>query len=119
MADEQRTSTRTPTKIEIMFREYGAFVKVYMLNVSKGGIFVKTEDPFPLDYPVNLRLILPSDTTPLEIEGRVVWINPRGRKNAFPKGMGIQFVKMDATARAKLDDFVKKYQKEIQNYSIL
>jgi len=119
MATEHRSSPRAPTKIEVMFREYGAFVKVYMLNVSKGGIFVKTEDPFPLDSPIHLRLILPSETTPLEIEGRVVWINPKGRKNAFPKGMGIQFVKMDDTARGKLDEFVTKYQKEIQSYSIL
>ncbi len=119
MADEQRSGQRAPTKIEVMFREYGAFVKVYMLNVSNGGIFVKTEDPFPLDYPVSLRLILPSETTPLDIEGRVVWINPKGRKNSFPKGMGIQFVKMGDAARSKLDEFVKKYYKEIQNYSIL
>jgi type IV pilus assembly protein PilZ len=102
-----------------MFREYGAFVKAYMLNVSNGGLFVKTEEPFPLDHPVSLRLILPSDKAPLDIEGRVVWINPKGRKNSFPKGMGIQFEKMDDAARGKLDEFVEKYQKEIQNYSIL
>jgi uncharacterized protein (TIGR02266 family) len=119
MAEKQRTSQRTPTKIEVMFREYGAFVKAYMLNVSNGGLFVKTEEPFPLDHPVSLRLILPSDSTPLDIEGRVVWINPKGRKNSFPKGMGIQFEKMDEAARNKLNEFVAKYQKEIQNYSIL
>ena len=119
MANEQRTGQRKPTKIEVMFREYGAFVKAYMLNVSNGGLFVKTEDPFPLDYPVSLRLILPSETKPLDIEGRVVWINPKGRKNSFPKGMGIQFEKMNDEARSKLDECVEKYQQEIQNYSIL
>jgi len=119
MSEEQRTAPRAPAKIEVMFREYGAFVKVYMLNVSNGGIFVKTEDPFPLEHPVHLRLILPSESTPLEIEGRVVWINPRGRKNAFPKGMGIQFINMDDAARTRMNEFVKKYQKEIENYSIL
>jgi len=119
MANEQRTGQRKPTKIEVMFREYGAFVKAYMLNVSNGGLFVKTEDPFPLDHPVSLRLILPSETKPLDIEGRVVWINPKGRKNSFPKGMGIQFEKMNDEARSKLDECVEKYQQEIQNYSIL
>ena len=41
MGEEQRTEQRAPTKIEVMFREYGAFVKAYMLNVSNGGFSLK------------------------------------------------------------------------------
>ena len=119
MEQNKRVGVRATTKIEILFKEYGAFVKVYMLNVSNGGLFVKTETPLPLDSPVILKLKLPGEEDMIEIEGRVIWINPKGRKNSFPKGMGIQFEKMSKESEKRIKQFVSKYQKEIQSHSIM
>lgn len=102
-----------------MFKEFGAFIKVYMLNVTNGGLFIKTDTPLPLDAPVILNLKLPGETDIMEIEGKVIWINPKGRKNSFPKGMGIQFIKMSDENKEKIESFVNKFQKEIQNHSLL
>jgi Tfp pilus assembly protein PilZ len=43
---------------------------------------------------------LPGETEPMEIQGCVVWSNPKGKNNAFPSGMGIKF-----KHRIKIDVF--------------
>ena len=119
MGQEKRGRPRATTKIEITFKEVGGFVKAYMLNVSNGGLFVKAEDPLPLDSPVLLKLTLPGESEEMQIGGCVVWNNPKDRKNSFPKGMGIQFVEIKPEHAKKIEGFVKKYQKEIKARSFL
>jgi len=119
MTQEKRSSPRATTRIEIVFKEVGSFIKAYMLNVSNGGLFVKADDPLPLDSPVILRVTLPEESEEIEIQGSVVWNNPKGRKNSFPKGMGIQFVEIKPEHAEKIDEFVKKYHKEIKERSFL
>jgi uncharacterized protein (TIGR02266 family) len=118
MQDEKRSSPRVVTTIEIMFKEPRSLVKSYMLNISKGGIFVKTDEPMELDSVVNLKVKLSWEPYEMEIEGRVVWTNPKSRKNSFPRGMGIQFVKLKPEYKEKIDEFVEKYSKEIKDESI-
>ena len=119
MPDEKRTNLRANTEIQILFKELGAFSKVYMLNVSNGGLFIKTDDPLPLEKTVVLRLQLPGETEMMEIEGRVIWNNPKGVKNSFPRGMGIQFVKMEPENQETIEAFVKKHREEIEHHSIM
>ncbi len=119
MTEERRASPRATTKIEIVFKESGAFYKAYMLNVSRGGLFIKTDSPLALETSVLLLLKIPSETETMEIEGRVVWVNPKSRKNSFPKGMGIQFVQMKSEDEEKIKSFVEEHFKEIENYSIM
>ncbi|MEI6126282.1 MAG: TIGR02266 family protein [Pseudomonadota bacterium] len=119
MSEDKRTTPRIETNIDILFRESGAFIKSYMLNVSNGGLFLKTENPLPIDSVVTLRIRLPAETEPMEIQGCVVWSNPKGKNNAFPSGMGIQFIKINPENRIKIDAFVDQYRKEIKESSII
>jgi uncharacterized protein (TIGR02266 family) len=119
MSQDSRKTSRTTTKIEIVFKESRSFVRTYILNISNGGIFIGTETPLPLDAMVTLMVKLPGETDEMEIEGRVVWNNPQGRKNSFPKGMGIQFAKIDPNHAEKIQAFVDKHLKEIQHHSFM
>jgi len=89
-----------------------------MFNISKGGLYVKTDEPLQLDSVVTLKVKLSWEPYEMEIEGRVVWSNPKSRKNSFPKGMGIQFVKLQPNDKEKINEFVEKYSKEIKDESI-
>ena len=100
MVEENRTNQRIETNIDILYRESGAFIKSHTLNVSNGGLFLETENPLPIDSEVTLRMRLPGETEPMEIQGCVVWSNPKGKINDFPSGMGIQF-----RNRIKIDVF--------------
>jgi type IV pilus assembly protein PilZ len=100
MVEENRTNQRVETNIDILYRESGAFIKSHTLNVSNGGLFLETEDPLPIDSEVTLRMRLPGETEPMEMQGCVVWSNPKGKNDAIPIGMGIQF-----KHRIKIDVF--------------
>jgi uncharacterized protein (TIGR02266 family) len=119
VSQNMRSSPRIATKIEITFKEPGSLIRAYMLNVSNGGIFVKTDKPIKLDSVVSLIIGLPGDPEKMEIQGRVVWSNPTGDKSSFPKGMGLQFVNLNSENREKIGDFVDTHSNEIQNNSII
>jgi len=119
MGEEKRVTPRFSTTIEITFKEPRSFCRAYLLNISNGGLFIKTEDPLSLESMVNIKLRLPEDKEEMEIKGRVVWTNPKGRKNSFPKGMGVQFFKTSPENLEKIEDFINKHLEEIKNNSII
>ncbi|MBI3182700.1 MAG: response regulator [Myxococcales bacterium] len=56
-------------------------------NLSKGGLFVQTEERFELGERVALALSFPGLLDPIQIVGRVVWLRPaRGEEGA---GVGV------------------------------
>jgi len=119
MAEEKRAGPRAMIKIEIIYKEAGSFVRSYILNLSNGGLFVKAENPLPLDTHVMIQLTLPGETEPMEIEGIIVWINFKARKSSFPKGMGVKFISLNEEDAVKIKALVKKHKKEIEEYSII
>jgi type IV pilus assembly protein PilZ len=116
---ERREHSRAAAEIEIEFKKDIDFVTSYMLNISKGGLFVKTDDAYPLDTIVLLRFTMPGDTQPIETEGKVVWSNSNKRKGYFPRGMGMKFLKLEPTAAEKIKKFVDEHFAQIQHHSIL
>jgi type IV pilus assembly protein PilZ len=120
MAENDTGDSAEAVRIEIMFKEYASFIKVYMPNITNGGLFIRTDNPLPLDAPVKLRMRLPEDTQDLEVDGRVVWTFVKGSKKAFlPKGMGIQFVNMRPEYAQKIKKIVDRFRNEIDRSSIM
>ena len=62
-------------------------------NVSKGGVFVKTAEPFDLGRRVLVEIKLPSGQ-PLEAIGRVAWVkrNVSANPRENVSGVGIEFL---------------------------
>jgi uncharacterized protein (TIGR02266 family) len=116
---ERRKHPRAVVKIEIEFKHTIDFVSSYMLNISKGGLFIRTDEALPLDTIVFLRFTLPGDTKPIETAGKVVWCNAREEKGYFPRGMGIKFVKLNSDDAGKIKKFVDEHLAQIQARSFL
>jgi type IV pilus assembly protein PilZ len=120
MAENKTGNMGEPVRIEILFKEYGSFIRVYMPNIVNGGLFIRTDNPLPLDSPVLLRMRLPEETADIEVNGRVVWSFNKGSKKAFlPKGMGIQFVNMPAEYAQKIKKIADRFRSEIERSSIM
>jgi len=117
MGEDNRESPRIATNIEVRFREKSSFVRSYMLNVNKGGLFLRTERPLNIDAEVVMHVRLPDDQEIMTIEGRVVWTNAKSK--AFPTGMGIQFTKIAPGHHDKINAFVEANRAEIQKLSVL
>jgi uncharacterized protein (TIGR02266 family) len=79
----------------------------YVLNLSQGGVFIKSDMPLPLDAQVDLVLTLP-DGSPVRARGRVVWNHdltrelPRGAR-----GCGIQFLELPPDDRRLLQSYLE------------
>lgn len=116
---EKREHPRAVVKIEIEFKHTIDFVTSYMLNISKGGLFIKTDEALPLDTIVFLRFTLPGDTKLIETEGKVVWCNTKKEKGYFPRGMGIKFLRLNPDDAEKIKIFVDEHLAQIQSHSFL
>jgi uncharacterized protein (TIGR02266 family) len=73
-------------------------------NVSRGGIFVESEDPVPRAEEVLLEFRLPEAQRSLAPTAQVVWHRPKA--NGLPHGMGLQFLALDSAAAEAIDCFV-------------
>ena len=68
-------------------------------DLSLGGVFISTETPLPRDSVVHLLFSLPEGE--LRMEGAV-------RFSSVGKGMGIEFTRMGAADRARLQELIRR-----------
>ena len=109
-----RTEKRTPVTLKIKFKSetIEQFIERYAVDVSKGGIFVRTKDPLAVGTAMKFEFQL-KDTTPLiGGEGTVVWTreNDPTRPNIAP-GMGVRFDRLSDGSQTVLDRILSEKAK--------
>jgi type IV pilus assembly protein PilZ len=104
---EQRTEARSPIELKVEYERMNTFFYDYTRNISRGGTFVRSEDPLPIGTRFLLKLLIPTLEQPLQLEGEVRWTRPPGDPAGEP-GMGIRFLFPDDNARAVVDAAVEK-----------
>jgi uncharacterized protein (TIGR02266 family) len=82
----------------------------YSVNISTGGVFLKTDHPLPADTPLSLEFSLPNLSSPLHCQGRVAWVNSsmNAKKPQLPPGMGIQFLDLSLDYMYAIREFIKR-----------
>lgn len=99
-----RATVRLPVEYQIT----APAVAAYCVNISQGGIFIRTPDPAPLNQEILVRFRLPDLDREFEAHGRVVWSNPARTANPFPSGMGVQFLDLEESAARLLGEYVEQ-----------
>jgi molecular chaperone DnaK len=107
---EKRSGDRTPVGLLVRL-SYGSvdeFVERFAVNISRGGIFIRSRDPKPVGTAVSFELKLVSGETILRGQGLVRWIQAEspGAHPPVAPGMGIQFTPLDHASRALVDRMV-------------
>ena len=98
---------RYEVEIWVDFSTIDLVTSSYVLNLSEGGVFIKSDRPLPLDAEVDLVLTLPTGV-PVKALGRVVWNHDLAKEAPHgTRGSGIRFVDMPAGDRALLQDFLQ------------
>ena len=71
------------------------------MNISEGGMAIRSEDDLPLNGVVKLAFLLPGQKSELEARAVVVWKDPRGH-------LGLRFEPMSAESRQKLNNWLSE-----------
>ena len=95
----RRGGPRVVLGIPIACRVGNTISAALTLNLSRGGIAIRTTSPFQTGTGVRLRFRLPGSKKDIDAEARVQWSSNR-------VGMGLQFVKVNPTDQSSIDDFV-------------
>ncbi len=95
----RRSSPRVVLGIPIQYRFGNTIAAALTLNLSHGGIAIRTTSPLDAGSRIKVRFRMPGHKRDIEAEGRVAWSDRR-------VGMGIQFDAVDATHQTVIDNFV-------------
>src|SRR3954447_15649003 len=80
------------------------FIENHSHDVSKGGLFIKTDKPFAIGTLLKFEIRLAADQPVIAGVGRVVWKSESGGGSAErPAGMGVKFIKIDDNSRHTID----------------
>lgn len=98
----RRSSPRVVLGVPITYRVGNAISTSLTLNVSHGGVAVRTTNPLDVASVVRLRFRIPGAKKEVDAEARVAWSDRR-------VGMGFQFMSIDPAAQASIDDYVQRH----------
>src|SRR3954470_5601405 len=95
----RRSSPRVVLGIPIQYRFGNTIAAALTLNLSHGGIAIRTTSPLDGGAKIKVRFRMPGSKKDVDAEGRVAWSDRR-------VGMGIQFDKVDPANQTVIDNFV-------------
>jgi uncharacterized protein (TIGR02266 family) len=98
----RRTSPRVVLGIPVAYRFGNTIAAALTLNISKGGIAIRTMSPLAAESKVRVRFRLPGSKRDIEAECRVSWSDRR-------VGMGLQFERCDPADQSAVDEFVDQH----------
>ena len=100
---------RYQVDIPVDYETRDLFLGSRVTNISRGGLFIRTENPLPVQTEVALSLHLPEDDRVIQARGRVVW-NYDVPRDSFHvvSGMGIKFVDLPAEQMTRIEMSLKR-----------
>ena len=98
----RRSSPRVVLGIPIQCRFASTIAAALTLNLSRGGIAIRTTNPLELGSKIKVRFRMPGSKRDIDAEGHVAWSDRR-------VGMGIQFDDIDDEARSAIQKMVNSY----------
>ncbi len=85
------------------FASVDEFIHEYVTNISRSGVFIRTDDPLPIGTRVSLSFtVILDDLETIEGVGEVVRCVPAG-PDGEPSGMGVVFVELTQVSRDLLE----------------
>ncbi len=108
MSLEKRRYKRLPTNLlgRILPRRGGEATvrsaKAAIKNISLGGVFIESKNPYPLDTLVDLTFAIPGYADEVNAKGIVRWAQGDGPMI----GMGIEFIEVSVPSRQAIQGYV-------------
>src|SRR6266568_4139454 len=110
MAEEKRREPRVAVGLSIKL-SYGTLddlVERQAVNLSRGGVFIRTRDPKPVATPVTLLVEIDAGARQIRAKGVVTRTQAMSGPGEPPRdpGMGVRLVEIDPAGQGLLDEIV-------------
>lgn len=87
------------------FASVEEFILEYVSNVSRTGVFIRSDDPLPIGTRVNLKFtVIMDELETIEGQGEVVRV-VKGNKDE-PAGMGVVFTELSNYSRKLIEQLM-------------
>jgi uncharacterized protein (TIGR02266 family) len=107
LSGQPRATARVPVKMRVDIEEGVPAATLTCINISEGGLFLRTATPLVEGTVIHMRFTLPRDEEPIETAGKVVRTIPLGREVAMEPGMGLCFLDQPDDVCRRLKNFVQ------------
>jgi type IV pilus assembly protein PilZ len=107
LSGQPRTTPRIPLKIRVEIEEGIPEKALTSVNLSEGGIYLRTPEPLSEGSEIHIKFTLPHDTEQIALEARVVRTFSLSTQLAEEPGMGLQFVDIPQDILLRIRNFVQ------------
>jgi uncharacterized protein (TIGR02266 family) len=110
-------SRRLPIQLQITQSTLPVFLDSEIMNLSKGGVFIRSDIALPLGSEIDFQFTIPGSNRTVSAVGVVVWSRKAGKgsEQVFPEhlpGMGVAFKNIDVE---DLDLMLDEIERIMQN----
>src|SRR5678816_318185 len=104
-----RREMRQPITLKIKFKSSSLdqFIERYSVDVSRGGIFIRTKEPLQVGTQLKFEFQLQDSSALISGEGTVVWIREHDpSRTGVAPGMGVCFDRLQTESGKVLDQIL-------------
>ncbi|MFL5359178.1 TIGR02266 family protein [Archangium sp.] len=93
--------------VKLKHSDIGSFVEEFAVNISPGGMFIRSREPQPVGTPVKFEVRIADGLRVLKGSALVRWVRPPEDLSG-PPGMGIQFTELDPASQSLVDRMLQR-----------
>ena len=106
--NKHRKTPRTPITTQVNYHAVDNFLIDFADDLSTGGMFIATQEPFEPGTQLILEFLLPGYNYPIRVKAEVMWSRTKLTSVGQLRGMGVKFIDLSASAKDKINAIVKK-----------
>ncbi len=107
LSGQPRSSFRVPVKMRVEIEEGVPDTYLTSVNISEGGIYLRTAEPLPAGEVLHIRFTLPHDSREIKLAAEVVRSLSLGIQLEAEPGMGLRFIDAPDDTLGRIKNFVQ------------
>lgn len=107
----RRDDLRVNTRFEVAVKDAGDMKRLFIKNISGGGMYIETTQLHPVGKKLELDLALPDSGKVIQTMVEVAWANPKVVGD-LPPGMGVRFINLSEPDRKLIQRLVAQKVEE-------
>ncbi len=107
LSGQPRTSPRLPVKMRVAISEGKPEKVLPSVNISEGGMYLRTLEPLPEGTVLHIKFSLPHDNEAIEVTAEVVRSLSLGSQFTMEPGMALRFMEISDVTMLKIRHFIQ------------